>query len=61
MVKMTHSEGQILTKTFDFGGHVSTFRTNNTSENGAFKAKNNSQTTSEQLQTNFQKSRIRFF
>ena len=29
MVKMTLSEGQILTKRFDFRGHISTFRAEN--------------------------------
>ena len=52
---MTLSEGQILTQNFDFRGHISTFRAENTPESEAFKAKNNAQTTSEQLQTNFQK------
>ena len=40
---------------FDFRGHTSTFRAENTSESVAFKAKNDAQTTSEPLQTNFQK------
>ena len=47
MVKITLSEGQILTKNFDFIGHLSTFRAENTQKNDAY-------TTSEQLQTNFQ-------
>ena len=55
MVKMTLSEGQILTKNFDFRGHISTFRAENTSVSVAFKAKNDAWTTSELLQTNFQK------
>merc|ERR1712212_549929 len=55
MVKMTLSEGQILTSNFDFGGHISTFRAENTPKSEAFKAKNNAQTTSEHLQNNFQK------
>ena len=55
MVKMTLSEGQFLTKIFDFRGHISTFRAENTPKSEAFKAKNNALTTSEQLQTNFQK------
>ena len=44
-----------MTKFFDFIGHLSTFRAGNTPKSGFFKAKNNAQTTSEQLQTNFQK------
>ena len=52
---MTLSEGQILTKNFDFRGHISTFWAKNTPKSGTFKAENNAQTTSEQLQTNFQK------
>ena len=55
MVKMTLSEGQILTQNFDFRGHISTFRAENTAKSGHFKAENNAQKTSEQLQTNFQK------
>ena len=55
MVKMTPSEGQFLTKNFDFRGHISTFRAKNTPKSRAFKAKNNAWTTSEHLQNNFQK------
>ena len=55
MVKMTLSEGQILTQNFDFRGHISTFRAENTAKSGHFKAENNAQTTSEHLQNNFQK------
>ena len=40
MVKMTLSEGQILTQNFDFRGHISTFRAEIISESLAFKAKN---------------------
>merc|ERR1711954_222182 len=47
MVKMTLSEGQILTENFDFRGHISTFRAENTAKSGHFKAENNAQTTSE--------------
>ena len=52
---MALSEGQFLTQNYDFRGHISTFRPKNTLKSGGFKAKNNAQTTSEQLQTNFQK------
>ena len=55
MVKMTLSEGQILTQNFDFRGHISTFRAENKAKSGHFKAENNAQTTSEHLQNNFQK------
>ena len=41
MVKMTFSEGQNLTYNFDFRGHISTFRAENTHKNGTFMAKNN--------------------
>ena len=41
IVKMTLSEGQILTKNFDFRGHISTFRAKNTPKSGTFKAKYN--------------------
>ena len=56
MSKMTLSEGQILTKTFDFWGHLSTFRAKNTHKSWPFKAKNNAQITSEHHQNNFKKS-----
>ena len=54
MVKMTLSEGQILTKNFDFQGHILTFGAKNTAKTEPFKAENNAKATSEQLQTNFQ-------
>ena len=41
MVKMTLSEGQILTQNFDFRGQISTFRAENTPKSKFFKAKNN--------------------
>ena len=53
MVKMTLSEGQFLTKIFDFRGHISTFRAENTPKSEAFKAKkqcpNNFWTSAKQL------------
>ena len=52
---MALSEGQFLTQNYDFRGHISTFRPKNTPKSGGFKAKDNAQTTSEQLQSNFQK------
>ena len=55
MVKMTLSEGQILTQNVDFRGQISTFCAEDTPKSGPFKAKNNAQTTSEHLQNNFQK------
>ena len=55
MVKMTLSEGQILTQNFDFRGHISTFQAVNTTKREPFKTENNSRTTSGLLQTNFQK------
>ena len=39
----------------DFKGHILTIRAKNTLKIGAFWAKNNAYTTSEQLQCNFQK------
>ena len=54
-VKITLSEGQILTQNFEFRDHISTFRAENTAKSKAFKAKNNAQTPSEHLQNNFQK------
>ena len=53
MVKMTLSEGQILNQNFNFRGHISTFRAENTAKSGHFKAENNAITTSEHLQNNF--------
>ena len=41
IVKMTLSEGQILTQNFEFRDHISTFRAENTPKSKAFKAKNN--------------------
>ena len=41
MVKVTLSEGQILTQNLDFRGHISTFRAENTPKIGSFKAENN--------------------
>ena len=58
MVKMTLSESQFLTKNFDFRGHISTFRAENTPKSWHFKVENNALTTSEHLQNNFQKSQI---
>ena len=44
-----------MTYSLDFRGHISTFQAKDTSESWAFNAKNDAQTTSKQLQTNFQK------
>ena len=55
MVKMTLSEGQFLTKNFDFRGQISTFRAKNIHRSWPFKAKNNAQKTFDHLQNNFQK------
>ena len=55
MVTIILSEGQILTQNFDFRGHISTFRAENTAKSRHFKAENNAQTTSEHLKNNFQK------
>ena len=61
MIKIALSEGQILTYNFDFRGHISTFRAENTSESEAFKAQNDAWTTSELLQNIFQKDQKRLF
>ena len=50
-----------MTLNLDFRGHIATFRAENTPKSGPFKAKNNAQTTSEQLQTNFQKVKKTYF
>ena len=44
-----------MTYNFDFRGHISPFGPKITPENWSFKAKNNAQTASKQLQTRFQK------
>ena len=54
-VKIALSEGQNLTLNLDFRGHIATFRAENTPKSGPFKAENNAQTTSKQLQNKFQK------
>ena len=51
---MAFSDAQNLTVIFDLRGHISAFRVKSTPKSVTFKAKNNAQTTSEQLQTNFQ-------
>ena len=53
---MALSEGQNLTLNFDFRGRISTFRAENAPKIGHFKAENNAQTTSEQLQKHLPKS-----
>ena len=60
MVKMTLSEGQILTQKFAFRGHISNVRTENSSKSRTFKAESNALTTSEHLQNNFQKVKTGF-
>ena len=55
MVKMKLSEDQNLTVNFDFLGHIATFGAGNTPKSEPFKATKNAQTTSEKLQTDFQK------
>ena len=55
LVKMTLSEGQILTNNFYVRVQISTFQAESTPKSTSFKAKNNAQTTSEHLQNNFQK------
>ena len=50
-----------MTQNFDFRGHISTFRAENTAKRGHFKAENNAQTTSEHLQNNFQKPQKKTF
>ena len=52
---MTPAEGQILTLNLDFREHKSTFRAKNIPKSGPFEAKNNAQTTPEQLYKTFQK------
>ena len=46
---------QILTENFDFRGHLSTFRAENTPKSRPFKVENNAQTLPKQLQNNFEK------
>ena len=49
MVKMTLSDGQILTQNFDFIGQISTFCAENTPRSEPFKTENNTQTTNDPL------------
>ena len=58
---MTPPEGQNLTLNLDFRGHISTFRAKNTHKSEPFEAKNNAQTTPEQLQTKFKKVKKTIF
>ena len=53
---MALSEGQNFTLHFDFVGHLCIFRAEITHNSELLKAEINSQTTSKQLQNNFQKS-----
>ena len=46
---------KFFTLNFDFIGHISTFRAENTPKSSPFKAENNAQTTPEQLPNNFEK------
>ena len=61
MVKMALSEEQNFTIHFDFGGHIFIFQAAITYKSKVFKAENNFQTTSKQLQTTFKKPRNRCF
>ena len=53
--KTTLLEGQNFDLHIDYLGHLASFRAENTPKSGPVKAKNNAQTTSKQLQNNFQK------
>ena len=55
MVKMASLEGQHFTLNLNFRVHISAFRAEKIAISRAFEAKNNSQTTFEQLQNNFEK------
>ena len=51
----TAKMSKFLTLIFNIRGHISTFRTENTTKSGPFKAEYNAQTTSEQVLNNFEK------
>ena len=55
MVKMTPSEGQILTQNFDLIGQISTFCAENTPKSGTFKDQKQCPNNFWTLLTNFQK------
>ena len=55
MVKITPLESQNLAQKFNFRGHLSTFRAENTPKTGPSKSKNNAQTLLKLLQNNFEK------
>ena len=56
IVKMAPSEGQNLTLHF-FRGHISTFRTEKTSNSRVFTPKSNAKTTFDKLKNNFEKTK----
>ena len=55
MVKITLLWRPILTKNFNFRGHLSTFQAENTPKSGPFKSKNNAQILLKLHQNNFEK------
>ena len=54
MVKITLSDGQILTHNADFEGHIPTFRAEKKAKKGHFKSKNNALILPEHLRNNFE-------
>ena len=52
---MTLSESKNLMQNFNFRGHLSSFRAENTPISGPFTPKNNTQTSSKQLQNKLEK------
>ena len=56
MVENNHIMGQMFRKNLDFWGHLSTSQAENTIKSRLCEAEINSQTTSEQPHSNFQKS-----
>ena len=52
---------KFLTLNFDFRGHISTFRAENTDKSRPFKAENNAHTTPAQLLNNFEKVKKTIF
>ena len=58
---MALSKDQNFALHFEFGDHLFIFRAEIKHESDLFKAENNSQTTSKQLQNNFQKAQKKYF
>ena len=61
MVEITFSEGHFLTKNFDFRGHISTFRAENTPKEGLLRPKMMPKPLLNNSKLTFKKSKKRLF